>query len=190
MGGLFFRTKGSKMNILSLTKGERFVILALFKNELFGGITLRPEGFVNYFDIVGMAGKIYNRTLLPVCRKWELTRNAVDVLLFLHNNPHYDRASDIVAHRGMAKSHVSLSVTDLENRGLLLRIFDPADRRTAHLQLTEQGRTIAEEARLLQDEFFSRIHQGVTEEELAFWGQVNRKVCANIEQIEKTLPKE
>lgn len=151
---------------------------------------MRPEGIANYFNIVGMAGKIYSKLLAPVCRKWDLTRNALDVLLFLYNNPQYDRASDLVAHRGMTKSHVSLSVSDLENRGLLLRQFDPGDRRTAHLVLTEQGAVIAAEARLRQITFFKQIHDGIPEEELTIWGEVTRKIYGNIEQIHQSMGEE
>ena len=141
----------------------------------------------NYFDIMGMAKKSYGKLLTPICKKWNLTRNEMDVLLFLHNNPQYDRAADIVAYRGIAKSHVSLSVSHLESRGFLVRRFDKADRRTAHLELTEQGCDIAREAREIQLSFFSALYQGVTEEEFALWGEITAKVCDNIRRLDKTL---
>ena len=100
----------------------------------------------NYFDIMGMAKKNYAKCLEPICRDQDLTRNELDVMLFLYNNPQFDRAADIVSRRGIAKSHVSLSVTNLESRGLLVRRFDPVDRRQAHLELTEQGFAEGEEA--------------------------------------------
>ena len=95
----------------------------------------------NYFDTMARAQKGYARLLEPICKKWDLTRNELDVMLFLANNPDFDRAVDIVNHRGLAKSHVSMSVTNLESRGLLERISDPADRRTVHLKLTEKDLT-------------------------------------------------
>lgn len=145
-----------------------------------------PSG-IDYFDTMGLAQKSYGKLLAPICARYDLTRNELDVLLFLLNNPRYDRAADIVAHRGMAKSHVSLSVSDLESRGLLLRRFDEADRRAAHLVMTEQGRRIAGEAKAAQSEFFERIHQGVTPEEIALWGKITKKVSENIRNLDKTL---
>ena len=142
---------------------------------------------MNYFDIMGMAKKSYNMVLAPVCSKWEITRNELDVLLFLRNNPQYDRATDIVTYRGIAKSHVSMSVANLESRGFLARKFDETDRRTAHLVLTEQGYGIAREARKYQTQFFSALYQGVTEDEFALWGRVTEKVCNNIRNLEKIL---
>lgn len=142
---------------------------------------------MNYFDIMGMAKKSYNMVLAPVCSKWDITRNELDVLLFLRNNPQYDRATDIVTYRGIAKSHVSMSVANLESRGFLARKFDNTDRRTAHLVLTEEGYGIATEARKYQTQFFAALFQGITEDEFALWGSVTEKVCNNIRNLEKIL---
>ena len=148
---------------------------------------MKDSSSMNYFDIMGMAKKSYNMILAPICCKWEITRNELDVLLFLRNNPQYDRATDIVTYRGIAKSHVSMSVANLESRGFLDRRFDNSDRRTAHLVLTEQGYGIAKEARKYQTQFFSALYQGVTEDEFALWGKVTEKVCNNIHNLEKIL---
>lgn len=141
---------------------------------------------INYFDITGMARKLYGRFLEPLCRKWDLTRNELDVLLYLHNHPGKDRAVDVSEGRGMAKSHVSQSVAGLESRGLLLRQYDPADRRTAHLVLTDQARAIAREGKQIQLDFFDTIHRDVTPQESALLSRIVRKVCDNIDQLSKT----
>ena len=129
-----------------------------------------------YFDILSQSQKIYGRCLEPVCRKWDLTRSELDVLLFLYNNPEFDRAADIVAHRGMAKSHVSMSVSSLEGRELLRRDSSATDRRTVHLKLTESAVEIAKEGRTAQQRFFDSLYQGIPEEEFALWQQVTHKV--------------
>ena len=175
------------MNKKFLTKAESAVIVILFEIEPNGVCVLKVSASINYFDIMGMAKKSYNIVLSPVCGKWELTRNELDVLLFLWNNPQYDRATDIVNYRGIAKSHVSMSVAHLESRGFLVRKLDEADRRAVHLVLTEQGNGIAQEARKYQTQFFSALYQGVTEDEFALWGKVTEKVCNNIRNLEKRL---
>lgn len=148
---------------------------------------MEPAINANYFDIMGKAKKSYAQCMEPVCKKWGLTRNELDVLLFLFNNPPFDRAVDIVSRRGIAKSHVSLSVSNLESRSLLVRRFDPADRRMAHLELTEQGRTVAQEGREVQQCFFDRIYRGITGEEFDLWRKITQKVCENIENLDKAL---
>lgn len=141
----------------------------------------------NYFDIMTQSQKLYGRQLEPICKKWELTRNELDILLFLYNNPQYDRAADVVSRRGIAKSHVSLSVNGLEAKGLLLRQYSQEDRRTAHLKLTGQGMEIGAEGRQAQKNFFNRLYTDVSEEEMLLWRKITQKVCENIEKFDKTL---
>lgn len=141
----------------------------------------------NYFDIMAKAQKGYARLLDPICKKWDLTRNELDVLLFLANNPEYDRAVDIVNNRGLSKSHVSLSIANLEAKGLLRRKEDVSDRRTIHLALTEASREITDTGRMAQKRFFSYLHQGVTQEQIDMMVDFARKVNENIRNIEEVL---
>ncbi len=138
-----------------------------------------------YFDMFSQAQKLYGKQLEPVCKAFDLTRNEVDVLLFLYNNPQYDRASDIVTRRGMTKSHVSMSVASLAERNLLEREVSPEDRRTVRLRLAEEGSKIAAEAREAQKRFFDQLYQNLTREELEIWSGINRKVSENIERLNK-----
>lgn len=146
---------------------------------------MKPMQISSYFDILGQTRKAYSRLLEPVCKKWDLTRSELDVLLFLYNNPGFDRAADIVARRGMTKSYVSFSVASLLNRGMLDRSFSSVDRRTAHLILTEAGKTVAGEARNVQKEFFSLLYDGITEEEFDLWDSITQKICDNIAGLNK-----
>lgn len=141
----------------------------------------------NYFDTMARAQKGYARLMDPICKKWNLTRNELDVLLFLANNPEQDRAVDIVNNRGMSKSHVSLSIANLENRGLLIRAEDPADRRTVHLSLTGAAKEITDTGRMAQRRFFSYIHQGVTQEQIEMMMEFARRVSENIKNIEEVI---
>lgn len=148
---------------------------------------MKPMMVGSFFDLLKKSQKVYGKQLEPVCRKWELTRNEADVILFLYNNPDFDRATDIVTHRGMAKSHASLSVTNLTERGFLQRQFSETDRRTAHLLLTQQGRIIAEEAKVAQDQFFSSLYVDIPPEELELLHKTIRKVMENIDCLDKTV---
>ena len=134
-------------------------------------------------DTIALAKKRYDQMLEPLYRSHGLTRNELDILLFLANNPGLDRAADIVNIRQIAKSHVSLSVANLEQRGLLCRFFDPEDRRTAHLKLTEAALPIAREGNRIQQEYFGTIFAGLTQEEITLWRAILDKVCSNIQSM-------
>lgn len=148
---------------------------------------MHPVQIASYFDILSQSQKAYGRQMEPVCKKWDLTRSEVDVLLFLYNNPQYDRAADIVTRRGMTKSHVSMSVASLADRGLLERRSSPDDRRTIQLKLLEKGLQIAAEAREAQQRFFRMLYDGISAEELEMWGKTTQKVFDNIEKVSKTV---
>ena len=141
----------------------------------------------NYFDTMIRAQKGYARLLDPICKKWDLTRHELDVMLFLGNNPGLDRAAEIVQNRGLSKSHVSLSISNLESRGYLLRREDPADRRTVHLSLTEEAKPIVEKGQHSQRLFFSYIHKGVTQEQIDLMVDFAKKVSENIKNIEEVI---
>ena len=138
----------------------------------------------NYVDTMMRARKGYTKMMEPICSQWDLTRNELDVLLFLYNNPGFDRAADVALHRGMAKSHVSLSVNTLESKGLLKRHMDPADRRTIRLALTGDALYIAQQGREAQKVFFTRIYAGITEEEMAVWAAATEKITQNINNLD------
>ena len=139
---------------------------------------------MGYMDSSQRSKKIYAAMLEPLCRRYDLTRNELDILLFLANNPGYDRAADIVSVRRIAKSHVSLSVGNLEKRQLLIRAYEEGDRRAAHLKLTEAAQPIVRAGQHLQKEFFTRMFAGLTRQELEQWGEVLTKICRNIDSMD------
>jgi len=139
---------------------------------------------LNYLDSMQLSKKKYAAMLESVCRQYDLTRNELDILLFLANNPEFDRAAEIVAIRRIAKSHVSLSVCNLEKRGLLSRVFEESDRRTAHLRLTEAAQPIVRAGQHLQKRFFTGMFEGLNRQELEQWGRILDKICENIEAME------
>ena len=139
---------------------------------------------ITYFDTLLRAQKGYARVLEPICKKWEITRNEMDVLLFLANNPGMDRAVDIVNGRGLSKSHVSFSVNNLEMRGFLSCQEDQTDRRTIHLVLTQPVQPIVEAGQKAQRRFFTSIFADVSREEMAIWRQITEKVSNNIQALD------
>ena len=58
--------------------------------------------------------------------RYHLSAAEVDILLFLANNSQFDLATDIVRVRKMQKSHVSLAVNGLCEKGYLRKEGDTA----------------------------------------------------------------
>ena len=139
---------------------------------------------IRYLEVMQDMQKNYARQLEPVCRQWKVTGNELTVLLFLSNNPGYDRAADLVERRGMTKSHVSLSVGTLEHRGLLHRRREDRDRRQMHLELTEAGWEIARCGQAAQKQFFSAAFQGITRQELEDWYGILQRMWENMQTMQ------
>ena len=64
----------------------------------------------------------YYTVLQPICRETGLPPMAVDILMFLANNPDLPTAGDICRCRGLKSGIVSVHVDRLVNEGLLRRL--------------------------------------------------------------------
>ena len=100
----------------------------------------------------------------PVCAKYGISLTELAVLLFLDGNLQQDTATDIVEKMKIAKSSVSASVRNLEEKGLIEGYFEGSNRRTIHLRVCEDAKKIVKEGRQAQKKFLSVIFQGFSEE--------------------------
>ena len=127
--------------------------------------------------------RAYDGMFRAVMADHGLTRNEVDVLLFLANNPGHDTAGELVELRGLAKSQVCRSVEALQARGLLVGRQDPKDRRRVHLALTGSAAAPVREAQAAQRLFLDLLYQGVTAEERVILARVFGRIERNIREV-------
>ncbi len=100
-----------------------------------------------------------------VMARYELSAAEVDVLLFLANNSQFDLAADIVRVRKMQKSHVSLAVSRLCEKGYLRKEGDTADRKKVHLKLEPAAEEIVRYGQECQKEFGESLFRGISEQD-------------------------
>ena len=98
---------------------------------------------MKFVDFMTDSRDFYTGLIDPVCKKYGLTQMEFNILLFLANNPECDTAAQIIKKRAFTKSHVSMSVRSLEERGLLTGEYYGTDRRTIHLKLTDAAAPMA-----------------------------------------------
>ena len=122
---------------------------------------------------------LYDKVSLPVRDKFGLTFMEFIVIMFLANNREYKKASDIVEVLGIAKSHVSMTILSLEERGLLERTMDPCDKRSSILDL-KNTEAIVEEGRKAQNRFMDILLDGLDEKELMDTKKSFEKIEENI----------
>ena len=122
---------------------------------------------------------LYDKVSLPVRDKFGLTFMEFIVIMFLANNREYKKASDIVEVLGTAKSHLSMTILSLEERGLLERTMDPCDKRSSILEL-KNTEAIVEEGRKAQNRFMDILLDGLDEKELMDTKKSFEKIEENI----------
>ena len=99
----------------------------------------------------------YNAACKPLCQELKLPQTALDILLFLANNPEYQTASDIVEVRKLKANLVSVNVDRLVKEGYLRRETVAGDRRKTLLIGTEKARPVVERGREVQNRFLERL---------------------------------
>lgn len=135
----------------------------------------------NSFEHYAAVENMYSQIVSPVCAKHDLTYMEFTVLMFLANNPQYNTATEIVKYRHLTKSHVSISVRSLQERGLLSGEFRERDRRTIHLCVLEQAKPVITDGIAAQKKFRQVLFAGFTDEEQALMTKFMERINQNIE---------
>ena len=125
----------------------------------------------------------YHTVLAPLCEQTQLPPAAVDILLFLANNPEHDTAAAVCRMRGLKPGIVSFHVDRLVTEGYLLRQSVPGDRRKTSLVCTEKAAPVIEQGRALQRAFARQLADGLSEEDLEQFRRCIAAFDRNIERI-------
>ena len=108
----------------------------------------------------------YAAQMRSLCKETGVAQTAMDILLFLHNNPGYDTARDICTYRHLKPSIVSFHVDNLVQQGYLERQDIPEDRRKCRLVCTDKAAPVIRRGRAVQETFSRQLTEGLTPEEL------------------------
>lgn len=92
----------------------------------------------------------YEKLTGAVCDKYNLTQMEYDILMFLHNNPKYNTAAEIVKIRKSTKSHVSTSLRMLEEKGLIEKRQSEDNKKYIAIILLDKAKTIVNEGTLFR----------------------------------------
>lgn len=134
------------------------------------------------FEHIFMGQSLYEKSVMPVCKTYGLTYMEFTVLMFLQNNPKYDTAAQLVKIRRLSKSHVSVSVKGLQEKGLVKGVYYPGNQKTLHLLLTEDAKPIVETGIRAQREFGAMLVRGFSPEEVAQLQYLTDKLHENMKQ--------
>ena len=129
------------------------------------------------------AGKgLYQELLSPLCRKYDLTESELVILLYLADPNPADTATKIIRSQRLKKSVVSISIDDLEKRGLIESYYLNGDHRTKHLRVLEKATEIISDAEKVQDNLYELMTQGLSEKDKDEFIRISEMVNGNIER--------
>lgn len=137
---------------------------------------------MDYINRMAQILKLYEYKLLPVMQKYDLLKIEIDVLMFLYNNPDYDRAKDIVSKRGIAKSHVSKAIDLLYKKGYLDIQIDHKDKRVNHLIILDKAKPIIMDGLACQKNFYDVFFKNLSVEEIEMLKTIFVKMNENVKE--------
>ena len=131
---------------------------------------------------VQKSDRVLNRMMTETARNLGVTKPEMDVLLFLYNNPQYDKAADVSELRFLAKSYVSKAVDLLQKRGYLQVQNDEKDRRVMRLKLTPAADPLIAAGNETRERFLKILFEGVSQEELQTMQKIHQKMMEKLER--------
>ena len=117
------------------------------------------------FDFLAAPKKVYEGMVDPICAKYDLSCNELTILAFLAEHPEADTAKDILFFIPITKSHVSMKLRSLEEKGFITGEYRNGNRRTIHLSLCEKAGPVIGEVLKVKEEFQQMLLKGFSKKE-------------------------
>ena len=119
----------------------------------------------------------------PVQKEYDLKKSELCFLLILDFYPELNSAKKISELGELKRGNISFIVETLFKRGFIVQETDENDRRSNKLMLTEKARSIIEESKVILNDTFSLIIEGIPKEELEMGEKLFEKMYLNIKKL-------
>ncbi|MDR1735055.1 MAG: MarR family winged helix-turn-helix transcriptional regulator [Oscillospiraceae bacterium] len=143
---------------------------------------------INFWYGVRLIKRLYKEALDEAGKALGLTGAEAAVINFLRENPEFDTARDIAALRDVSRAYVSGAVEHLVKRRYLTIRTDEEDRRLQHLVITDKCKPIAEALHQAHWDFYAKVTEGLTDEDLLNLWVIIEKCAKNLLEGDITPP--
>ena len=116
-------------------------------------------------DFLAAPKKVYDSMVDPICEKYDLSSTELTILAFLAEHPEADTAKDILLFIPITKSHVSMKLRSLEEKGYITGEYRNGNRRTIHLSLSDKAQSVISEVLIVKEEFQQLLLKGFSKKE-------------------------
>ena len=150
-----------------------------FEISNIGGLTMNDNmtTATHMFDHSKKLAEAYEKVMQPLCKKLDMPKTALDVLMFL--------AGDVCRYRNIKAALVSFHVEKLVEAGFVERQAVKGDRRKCRLVCTEKAQPVIKEGRELQKKFAHKLIAGFSDDDMAHFKKCLHIVSNNIDSILK-----
>lgn len=124
--------------------------------------------------------KVYEDSFIELGQAFDLTKNEMEVLLFLKNNHPLNSAGDIAKYKSMSKSMISKSVDNLYQRGYLSYEVDENDKRRIQLKITLKAEQMVAKLVSVQKRFFDYLTKDISDKDKDVMASVLKQMYENI----------
>ena len=112
----------------------------------------------------------------------ELNLTQASLLVFLHEfGP--ERQSQLATRLGIGRAAAGSLIDQLEKRGLLERLPDPADRRAWHVTLTTPGEALVEPVRAIDRDVRSALREDISPAERRQLARLLLRLQENVKRV-------
>lgn len=143
---------------------------------------------VLFMTLAAKGEEVYRKYCQPVCKAYELSPTAFDVIMFLARNPGYNTARDVCRLRGIKSGIASVTVEQLIQRGLLTRCCDEHDRRIQRLWTTDAAEALIQQGMKAQQEFEDALLRGLNREDQDQFRRLSEKLMAHMDDMHREMP--
>lgn len=133
--------------------------------------------------------ELYENLCQPVCRECGIAQTALDILMFLANNPEYYTARDICRVRGIKANLVSFHVEKLVQEGYLESESITGDWRQVRLLRTGKSQRVIEQGRSVQQRYREILVSNIAPSDFETFQRCMDTIRQNIERAKKISAK-
>ena len=127
--------------------------------------------------------KAYEDSFEDIRKKYNLTMKEIMVLNYLNNNKDKNTSKDLVDEVMATKSHISLSVDNLAQKGIIEKIQDKEDKKIVHLILTDRFHDLLDEINKRNRYLTEKTTENISKKDIEITEKTLKKIQDNIENL-------
>lgn len=140
----------------------------------------RSELITTLFDTMDVAKRSMHGHMQTLVAGHSISRGQLELLFTIHHTQP-TTAKDLAKLLRLTPGAISQVVEELAEQGLIGREIDSADRRRQVLNVSDEGNKLIKAFEKRRHDVMNRVIQDLTDEELATWLKIHRKMINEFE---------